>query len=229
MADLYAINPEDQFIGAFRISNLAVVSRSWLRWKLQLVEVAEILGPISLAFFRYRHTRKGQSGVDSGNHIIGHEDIQRQAVGKVQQIHRDKAVVQVAGGGLEAARAHPPFQRNRTLLRRLEHLGGKVHVLGVVQNLHLVVTACQRHRRHAQPVTLHDHNGVWLTILPEGAVWLGEAAILPGWVLSRDNRAIVPIDNLAPSLVVAGNPGSLPGTLAFSGGRRNLAGLVFGW
>src|SRR5436853_5257070 len=51
VADLYAINAEDQVIGAFRIGNLAVVSHSWLRWKLQLVEVAEILGAISLAFF----------------------------------------------------------------------------------------------------------------------------------------------------------------------------------
>src|SRR5437764_10788706 len=49
VADLYAINPEDQFIGAFRVGNLAVVSHPWLRGNFQLVEVAEILWSISLA------------------------------------------------------------------------------------------------------------------------------------------------------------------------------------
>ena len=57
MADFYPIDPEDQLIGAFRIGNLAVVFHPRLSWKLQLVEVAEILGPISLAVFRYRNAR----------------------------------------------------------------------------------------------------------------------------------------------------------------------------
>src|SRR5579885_1039386 len=200
VTDLHVVYPEDQVVLALIIGDFALVALARLRGDVQFVEITEIFGPVLLAVLRRWHARKGQPRVDSGYLVIAHEDIQRQAILEIEQIDRDEAVVEIARRGIDAAGAHHPLQRDGSVLWRLKLLGRKIHVLGVVENLHLIVAARQRHGGHAQPITLYDNHRVWLAVLPERAIRQRETAILPGGILACNNRAIVAIDAVALSL-----------------------------
>src|SRR6185312_10507900 len=114
------------------------------------------------------------------------EEIERPAGREVEQVPRDVAVVEVSGLRTDGARRDLDFEGNAAAGRYFKALLREVHVLGVVEDLDLVVLPCVGHGGNLEPAVADEHDSIRFSICPDGAIREGECADAPGAVGFKD-------------------------------------------
>src|SRR6202046_4829357 len=143
-----------------------------------------------------RHSREWQLAVYRRARFVADKEVERGAGRKIEHVERDEAVVEIAGRAVDDGGGEIERKRDRAAVGARKRPRAEVHVLGVVEELDLVVCARIRHGGDAQKSVLHNDDRVGLAILPEAAVGQRKARGYPVALAGNDRRKVRVFDDL---------------------------------
>ncbi|MOA17279.1 hypothetical protein D3C78_1375310 [compost metagenome] len=173
-AYFYSIYIENNFICATVVRNFIIIEFPCLEVCIFL-EHAEVLRLVTVW---YCYTRERQHRIYAGIFIVTCKKIKRSARSEIEQIQRHISIVQVSGSCILRAGTNLQFKADFTGFRYFSLLDRIVHMLGIIQDLNLIILPTKRRTNIQNSIAYNDYS-LWFTVLPEGTVRQWESAHFP--------------------------------------------------
>ncbi|MBK9344018.1 MAG: hypothetical protein IPN07_13555 [Dehalococcoidia bacterium] len=175
--DDFTVGPELDEIGALVVGDAVGVVLALLRGdRCKFVENAERPRQPGVGD---RCAGERQASVDRGHDIAAREEVECPTGGEIEEVPADITIIEVAGSAPPGAGGDFDFESDAAARRDLEAFPGEVHVLGVVEDLDVVVAARVGHGRDLEPAIADEDERPGFPVLPGAAVGEREAAEFP--------------------------------------------------